>query len=97
MGAVQKLATVVMVGLTALAVLLVVPSQTSGTGGTPKPRSKRTSIERGIGTYVPYCLSATAPPAKAPKGRSPDRCANRRQHRRDHENQSTEPVIREEP
>ena len=62
MGAVQKLATVVIIGLTALATLLVLSWPTSPTGATPRPKSRSdVAIERGIETYITYCLVCHGP------------------------------------
>lgn len=62
MGAVQKLATVVMIGLVALATALVVyladePNRRDGQAGT----QDHLAIERGTELYITYCLQCHGP------------------------------------
>lgn len=62
MGAVQKLATVVIIGLVALATVLVVyladePNRRNGQAGT----QDHLAIERGTELYITYCLQCHGP------------------------------------
>ena len=98
MGAVQKLATVVIVGLTALAVLLVLSlADEPNRRDAEAEEQEHVAIERGIDTYVTYCLACHGPAGEgaeadegwigAPIGGNTTATL---------ENQSTDPVTREE-
>ncbi len=69
MGAVQKLATVVIVGLTALAVLLVLSlADEPNRRDTEAEEQEHVAIERGIDTYITYCLSCHGPAGEGTEG-----------------------------
>ncbi len=62
MGAVQKLATVVIIGLTALAVLLVLSlADEPNRRAAEAEEQEHVAIERGIETYITYCLTCHGP------------------------------------
>lgn len=62
MGAVQKLATVVIVGLVALATVLVVYlADEPNRRGSETTEQQATSIERGTKLYITYCLQCHGP------------------------------------
>lgn len=98
MGAVQKLATVVIIGLTALAVLLVLSlADEPNRREAEAEEQQHVAIERGIETYVTYCLSCHGPAGEGSEvdpawvgrpigGNTPERL----------QNQSTDPVVRAE-
>ncbi len=69
MGAVQKLATVVIVGLTALAVLLVLSlADEPNRRKAEAEEQEHVAIERGIDTYVTYCLACHGPAGEGSEG-----------------------------
>ena len=62
MGAVQKLATVVIIGLVALATILVVYlADEQNRRGDELTEQEATSIERGTDLYITYCLQCHGP------------------------------------
>ena len=98
MGAVQKLATVVIIGLTALAVLLVLSlADEPNRRAAEAEEQQNVAIERGTETYITYCLSCHGPAGEgyevgeawvgAPIGGNTSATLT---------NQSTDPVIRAE-
>ena len=73
MGAVQKLATMVMVGLVALATLLVIyladePSRRAAEAD----EKEEVAIERGIETYLTYCVVCHGPAGEGSTEKLPD-------------------------
>ena len=69
MGAVQKLATVVIVGLTALAVLLVLSlADEPNRRNAEAEEQEHVAIERGIDTYITYCLACHGPAGEGTEG-----------------------------
>ncbi len=98
MGAVQKLATVVIIGLTALAVLLVFSlADEPNRREAEAQEQQNVAIERGVETYITYCLSCHGPAGEgsevgpewvgAPIGGNTMATVK---------NQSTDPVVRAE-
>lgn len=71
MGAVQKLATVVIIGLTALATLLVLYlADEPNRRDAEATEQEDVAIERGISSYITYCLSCHGPAGEGSEGNS---------------------------
>ena len=72
MGAVQKLATVVIIGLVAMATVLVVylADEPSRRGGE-STEQEALALERGTDLYITYCLQCHGPNGYGAAGKAP--------------------------
>ncbi|MGH2535178.1 MAG: cupredoxin domain-containing protein [Thermomicrobiales bacterium] len=69
MGAVQRLATVVVIGLVALSTVLVLYLADEGNRvDAQKQNQKEAAIERGIDTYLTFCLACHGPAGEGSQG-----------------------------